>query len=193
MNFLAHIYLSGNNDEIKLGNFIGDYVKGNGYSKYPPMVKKGILLHRKIDFFTDSHTIVKHHKSMFYSKYHKYAGIITDIIYDHFLADNWHIFSETDLNEYIENIHEFLNNNIESMPLDLRKYVSKLIENKWLSSYKTIEGIENILIGMSKGTSLPAEYDFAILVLKKNYIEINRDFLEYFPQLINFVNKELEK
>ncbi len=86
MNFLAHIYLSGDNDEIKLGNFIGDYIKGNAYNKYPPLIRKGILLHRKIDYFTDSHPIVRNHKSFFYDKYHKYAGIIIDIIYDHFLS-----------------------------------------------------------------------------------------------------------
>jgi acyl carrier protein phosphodiesterase len=192
MNFLAHIYLSGDNDEIKLGNFIGDYVKGNTYNKYPTLVRKGILLHRKIDSFTDSHSIVKKHKSLFYDKYHKYAGIIIDILYDHFLAHYWHMFSEVEFNEYVDDVNEFLLSNIENMPPELKKIVPGLIHHNWLSSYKTIEGIESVLIGMSKGTSLPAEYTYAILILRKNYENIRHEFFNYFPQLIEYVKKELD-
>lgn len=192
MNFLAHIYLSGNNDEIRLGNFIGDYVKGKEYNNYPPLVKKGILLHRKIDFFTDSHVIVKQHKSLFYNKYHKYAGIITDIVYDHFLSSNWDMYSEIAYDVYVEDIYKFINNNLANLPPELRKFIPNLMRNSWLDSYRTVEGIEGILKGMSKGTSLPAEYEFAIFILQKNYDSIKCDFFEYFSQLIEFVKKELE-
>jgi Uncharacterized protein conserved in bacteria len=192
MNFLAHIFLSGDNDEIRLGNFIGDFVKGNAYNKYSPQIRKGILLHRKIDSFTDSHAIVRQHKSLFYDKYHKYAGIIIDILYDHYLAHYWHMFSEVDFNEYVEIVNDFLINNIDSMPPDLKKIVPNLVQNNWLNSYRTIAGIESVLIGMSKGTSLPAEYTYAILILRKNYESIRHDFFNYFSQLIEYVKKELE-
>lgn len=193
MNFLAHLYLSGDNDEIRLGNFIGDYVKGKDYDKYPPAVKKGILLHRKIDSFTDMHPIVRKSKSYFYYKYHKYSGIIIDILYDHFLAHEWHMFSEINFDVYVENIHEWLRNNIDDMPLEMKKLVSHFMRNNWLKSYRSIEGIESVLIGMSKGTSLPAEYDYAIFILKKHYNELRHDFLNYFPELIEHVRAELNK
>jgi acyl carrier protein phosphodiesterase len=192
MNFLAHIFLSGENDEIRLGNFIGDFVKGNAYNKYSPFIRKGILLHRKIDTFTDSHPIVRQHKSLFYDKYHKYAGIIIDILYDHYLAHYWHMFSEVDYKNYIEFVNEFLLNNIESMPPDLKKIVPNLVQNNWLNLYRTIEGFESVLIGMSKGTSLPAENNFAILILRKNYESIRYEFFNYFPQLMEYVKNELE-
>jgi len=192
MNFLAHIYLSGKNDEIKLGNFIGDYVKGTAYNNYSPLVRKGILLHRKIDSFTDSHQIVRKHKSLFYDKYHKYAGVIIDIVYDHFLARYWKMFSEIDYTEYIEGIYKFLTSNLENMPSEISKIVPNLIYHNWLNAYKTIKGIENVLIGMSKGTSLPSESNFAILILRKNYKDIKNEFFTYFPQLIEYVNGELE-
>lgn len=192
MNFLAHIYLSGDSDEIKLGNFIGDYVKGMAYNKYPPLIKKGILLHRKIDSFTDSHAIVRHHKSFFYDKYHKYAGIIIDIIYDHFLAHYWYKFSDVDFNEYIESVNEFLLSNLENMPMEMIKIVPNLVHHNWLNTYRTIEGIESVLIGMSKGTSLPPESNFAILILRKYYGDIKNEFFSYFPQLIEYVKIELE-
>ncbi len=193
MNFLAHIYLSGNNNEIRLGNFIGDYVKGKDYNKFPDEVRKGIILHRKIDTFTDSHPIVRNHKKLFYSKYHKYAGIITDIIYDHYLAREWHMFSEVIFDEYTKNTHEWLLNNLDRMPLEMKKFVPNFIRNDWLHSYYTIEGIQSVLIGMSKGTSLPAEYEFAIYILNKHYNEIKDDFLKYFPLLIEHVKKYLDE
>jgi acyl carrier protein phosphodiesterase len=191
MNFLAHIYLSGNSDEIRLGNFIGDYVKGKDYDKYPTKVRTGILLHRQIDTFTDIHPIVRNHKTLFYSKFHKYAGIVTDIIYDHFLAQEWPIFSDVMFDDYTKNINEWLLNNLDKMPLEMKKFVPNFIRNNWLHSYYTIEGIQNVLIGMSKGTSLPAEYEFAIYILSKHYNEIKDDFLIYFPLLIGHAEKYL--
>ena len=82
MNYLAHTFLSGTDDEIIVGNFIGDYVKGRDYNLYSPAVKKGILLHRRIDSYTDKHKIVHQSMSYFAPRYHKYAGIIIDILYD---------------------------------------------------------------------------------------------------------------
>ena len=192
MNFLAHIYLSGNDDDIRLGNFIGDYVKGRDHQNYPAMVQRGILLHRKIDYFTDSHPIVRSHKALFHSRYHKYAGIVTDILYDHFLSREWHMFSEVAFDIYVENVHEWLRNNIDSMPLEMKKFVPNFIRNRWLQSYLTIDGIQSVLIGMSKGTSLPPESEFGIFILKKHYGELQHDFFKFFPQLIEYVLKESE-
>lgn len=192
MNFLAHLYLSGDNEDVKLGNFIGDYVKGNSYNNFPAQIKKGILLHRKIDSFTDSHPIVKKHKNYFYDKYHKYAGVITDIIYDHYLAHNWHMFSEVAFEEYINNTYSFFHDRIDDMPEEMKIIVPNIIKNNWFHSYLTIEGIESVLIGMSKGTSLPPEYNFAIKVFRKNYEVIKHDFFNYFAYLIEYVEKEME-
>jgi acyl carrier protein phosphodiesterase len=191
MNFLAHIYLSGNSSEIRLGNFIGDYIKGSEHKNYPTLVQRGIILHRKIDSFTDSHTTVRQHKALFQLKYRKYAGVVTDIIYDHFLANEWYKFSELDFNEYIENTYDWLLNNIDSMPNEMKKFVHYLVRNNWLKLYSSIEGIESVLIGMSKGTSLPPEHDFAILIFKQHYEELRYDFFGYFQELTDFVYAEL--
>ena len=86
MNVLAHIYLSGDSDKIIIGNYIGDYVKGRDYLNYPELIRKGIILHRYIDMFTDRHPVVHRSKIYFSRKYHKYAGVITDIMYDHYLT-----------------------------------------------------------------------------------------------------------
>jgi acyl carrier protein phosphodiesterase len=89
MNFLAHIYLSGDNDLLKIGNFMADSIRGNQYLQYPDEIKKGILLHRFIDTFTDAHLIYRKSKHRLHEKYGHYSGVIMDIVYDHFLAKNW--------------------------------------------------------------------------------------------------------
>jgi acyl carrier protein phosphodiesterase len=188
VNFLAHLYLSGNSDGIKMGNFIADHVKGNDYNNYPIEIKNGILLHRKIDSFTDSHSIVKHSKSFLQPKYHKYSGVIIDIFYDHFLSTEWYDFSEQNLNEYIDSIYDLLKEKFEVLPDDMKRFIPNFIKNDWLKLYQTIEGVESVLIGMSKGTSLPDETTYAIQILRHHYNEFKKDFLDFFPDLIDCVN-----
>jgi acyl carrier protein phosphodiesterase len=193
MNFLAHLYLSGSNEEIRLGNFIGDYVKGSDYRKYPLGVRKGILLHRQIDNFTDNHPVVRQHKALFYQKYHKYSGVVTDILYDHFLSTQWNHFSDESLNDFIDEMYRWIEKSVELIPADMQKVIPSLLKNQWLRSYLTLEGIESVLIGMSKGTSLPAEHEFALFIIRKHYEELRHAFLPYFEELILFTHKTLSE
>ena len=97
MNFLAHIYLSGEDEGITIGNFIADGIKGKKYLSYPASIQKGILLHRGIDSFTDSHPTVRQSTARLHENYGHYSGVIVDILYDHFLAKNWEEYHEQDL------------------------------------------------------------------------------------------------
>lgn len=187
MNFLAHIYLSGNIDEVKIGNFIGDYIKGSAFHIYPENIKKGILLHRFIDSFTDKNTYTLDAKALFTPKYRKYSGIVMDIIYDHFLASNWSRYSYEPLQDYINNFHELLLKNNDMLPHDVQEMVPKLIQNKRLYSYKDIEGIRSVLSTMSTYTSLPDHSDFAIEVLQEHYEFLKRNFFLFFSDIIYYI------
>jgi acyl carrier protein phosphodiesterase len=189
MNFLAHIYLSGVSDEFKVGNFIGDYVKGRDYDKFPPEIRKGILLHRGIDSFTDSHPIVRQSKTYFTPRYHKFSGIIIDIFYDHFLANEWNTFSDEDLHDYVNHINRLLLNYSDVLPEGIKKIVPYFIADNWFETYASVEGIGKILEMMSERTSLPYEDNYAIQVLKNKYHAIRKEFLEFFPQIIAFVEE----
>ena len=116
MNVLAHIYLSGDSDKIIIGNYIGDYVKGRDYLNYPDLIRKGIILHRHIDMFTDRHPVVHRSKIYFSRKYHKYSGVVTDIIYDHYLTKEWNFFSRRPLESVTYNFYRALVNNYEILP-----------------------------------------------------------------------------
>lgn len=192
MNFLAHLYLSGSSDEVKIGNFIGDYVKGKNYEKYPSEIQKGILLHRGIDTFTDKHPIIRHTKSYFQSEYGKYAGIIVDILFDHFLYLNWKLYSTKDLVEFITEIHGVLRKYFSLLPKAVQKFVPSFIEKDWIRAYKTINGIELVLSRMSLRTSLPDNTRSALKLIDDHHDELDKNFNEYFPLLIDYVKKEFE-
>ena len=120
MNYLAHLYLSGDSDEVLLGNFIGDYVKGQKYLHYSDDVQKGILLHRAIDSYTDSHPLVKEVAGFFRPEYGRYAGIVTDVILDHFLACYWRDYSPYSLRQFAKHVHAVLLSNFFQLPTRVR-------------------------------------------------------------------------
>ncbi|MBN2213726.1 MAG: DUF479 domain-containing protein [Bacteroidales bacterium] len=190
MNYLAHMFLSGDDDEVLLGNFIGDYVKGHNFRNYSEKVRKGIILHRNIDMFTDNNTIVRASKSRFKEIYGKYSGILIDIIYDHFLALKWSNFTSKSLYEFVIHAHNTLKSYHHIMPDEVKAFVPAFINNDWLNTYKSIEGIEIVLDKMSKRTSLPDETKFAIKVFRDEYDYIEEEFLAYFPTLMDFVTKK---
>jgi acyl carrier protein phosphodiesterase len=187
MNYLAHVFLSGEDEEVIIGNFIGDYVKGVNFRKYSESIKKGILLHRDIDVFTDRNKTVRKSKSLFKNKYGKYSGIIIDIFYDHFLTKNWGRFSSVPLKDFTANLHIILNKYFDILPESVKQFVPSFINNNWIEYYRSVAGIKQVLKRMSSITTLPDETSYAINVLKDNYSILESDFLDYFPELTGYV------
>jgi acyl carrier protein phosphodiesterase len=192
LNYLAHIYLSGTNEEILVGNFIGDYVKGFELGRFNELVRKGIMLHRHIDSFTDTNIIVKRSKTRIMEKYHKYAGIIIDIFYDHFLVANWRGYSPVPLDAFVKNVHHTLTRYVDMLPQGVQLFLPSFIQNNWIQKYSTIEGIEDVLHKMSARTTLPEETTYAIQVLRDEYDKFDAEFCSFFPTLINYVNRAFD-
>lgn len=190
MNFLAHLYLSKNNKNILIGNFISDAVKGKKYLNYPNEIKVGILLHREIDNFTDTNPIVKKSMHRLNARYRHYDGVIIDILYDHFLAKNWANYSEIPLEIYADNVYQFLSQHIHSFPEELQKLLPSMIKYNWLVNYASLEGIERVLVGMNKRTKGISQMDLAIEDLKLHYAEFENDFTTYFKELETFSDKK---
>ena len=190
MNFLAHTYLSGCNEEIIVGNFMGDYVKGKNYLLFPELIKKGILIHRDIDTFTDMHPITRQSKQRIAAKYHKYAGIIIDIFYDHFLASLWDDFSNISLSEFVSRSYDLLKRNYKVLPEAIKRWFPTFLENNWMMAYQTVDGIELVLERMSANTSLPNHAEYAVEVLNDRYDSFKEDFLEFFPLIIAFLEEK---
>ena len=185
MNVLAHIYLSGDSEKIIIGNYIGDYVKGRDYLNIDLVAGNNTS---RILPFTDRHPVVHRSKIYFSRKYHKYSGVITDIIYDHFLCKEWNFFSRRPLESVTYNFYRAMVNNYDILPENVRQMMPFFIINNWIESYQTLSGIKNVLKTLSKRTTLPNETRFAMHALK-NY-SLQDDFMEFFPQLIDYVEND---
>jgi acyl carrier protein phosphodiesterase len=187
MNFLAHLYLSGENKDLKLGNFIGDYIKGNKYLDFPEDIQKGILLHRKIDSFTDNHPVIKQASIPFKPVYGRYSGIIVDIIFDHFLALNWGDYSVYTLKDFTSKTHSILISNFWILPVRVKKFLPFLIQSRRLESYTFEHGIKTALEIMSRYTSLPEKSDIAIKILQQNNYSLSENFRMFMGAIIDYV------
>ncbi len=192
MNFLAHTYLSGCNEEIVVGNFMGDYVKGKNYIYLPELIKKGVLIHRDIDYFTDTHPVTRRSKRRLVEKYDKYSGVIIDIFYDHFLASLWSSYCDIPLKDYVDKVYDLLKRNYKALPTGIKVWFPTFLENNWMLAYQHIEGIELVLDRMSANTSLPDHTEFAIKVLRRDYELFTNDFNEFFPEIIDFIEEKYE-
>ena len=193
MNFLAHAHLSGNNHNILFGNFIADAVKGNASLKYEGEVLAGITLHRKIDTFTDTHTIHKQSRNLIRSNFGKFSGIVVDIYYDHFLAKQWDAFSDTPLEKYTSNVYKLLSKKFLLLPNQTKKILPFMIAQNWLLNYANFNGLENVFYGMNRRTKHLSGMQNAVVVLKKNYAELNSDFNTFYPQLMEYAERAMEK
>jgi len=191
MNFLAHIYLSGEDEGVTIGNFIADGIKGKRYEKYPLTIQKGILLHRGIDSYTDTHPTVRQSTKRLHKNYGHYSGVIVDILYDHFLAKNWSQYHDTPLDRYIENFYELLRNSYEILPTRIKRMMPYMISDNWLLSYATVPGISKILNQMNVRTKGVSKMNFAVMELEEYYEEFEAEFTSFFAELIAFSKNKL--
>ncbi|MBR8534795.1 DUF479 domain-containing protein [Carboxylicivirga sediminis] len=191
MNFLAHLYLSGNIPPVQVGNFIGDHVKGRDYEKYAPLIKQGILLHRKIDHFTDTHLVVKQSTQRLKERYGRYAGIVTDVFYDHFLGVNWDKYNDTSLNKFVSQSHKVLLRHYFSLPASVKRFLPFMVKSRRLETYATKEGIKKSLEIMANYSSLPDEAHWGLQQMELHYEAFNEEFLTFFNELRIMVDEEL--
>jgi len=193
MNFLAHIYLSGESDELKIGNFIGDFVKASDMENYSKTINQGIEMHWAIDEFTDQHLIVQKSKDRLRPKYGHYAGVIVDIYYDHYLARNWKNYHSQDLRIYVNNQYRMLESHISILPKKVVHMLPFMIQHDWLYNYQYFDGIERVMHGMANRSSFNSKMDESVLELKKYHREFGKEFEEFFVELQAFCEAFLEK
>ena len=191
MNFLAHIYLSGNNKAVTIGNFIADGIKGNDYKKFSKDIQIGILLHRHIDTFTDTHETVRKSTKRLHENYSHYSGVIVDILYDHFLAKNWETYSSTSLAIYVNEFYDTLEEHFDVLPLRIKKMTPYMIANNWLLSYASVDGISKVLDGMNRRTKNRSKMNLAVNELEEFYEEFENEFTFFFKELIEFAEQKL--
>ena len=183
MNFLAHIYLSGDNEKILIGNFIGDFVKGNRLNDFDSEIRKGIILHRAIDHFTDTHEIVRESKMKLRSEFRHYSPVIVDVFYDHFLAKDWLKFSKIPLLEFTEKCHCVIGRFKTVIPSEVNRMVGYMKRDNWLYHSQWTGGIHRALSGLVKRTTFESKMELATKNLEANNAEYQNEFHTFFSYL----------
>ena len=186
MNFLAHIYLSFDDEEVTVGNFIADSIRSKNYEHLPLKMQKGVLLHRAIDTYTDAHEIPKQSSKRLHKKYSHYSRVIVDIFYDHFLAKNWNSYSDQDLVEYVDSFYDLLEKNYMWLPDNIRHMMPYMITDNWLVNYAKLDGIGRVLNGMNRRTKNRSKMNNAIYDLEDYYLEFENEFTTFFKELTIF-------
>ena len=195
MNYLAHFYLTRGQEEITAGNFIADFVRSSKHHRFSEGVQRGISIHHSIDTFTDEHEIVSRSKQRLYDKYHKYATVIVDVYYDHFLAYNWSRIRGTSipLAQFSHETYSLLRKQRHIFPFGAQRLFHYMSTYDWLYSYSSLEGIQRALNGLSRRARFNSGMENAVEDLEKFYPEFEKEFLEFFPELINHINKISER
>lgn len=188
MNYLAHLYLSFDDKKIAVGNFMGDFVKGNQVENYEDKIQHGIKIHREIDHFTDNHPIIKQGKRRLAEEYRHYAAVIIDIYCDHFLAKDWNDYSDQDLKQFCLDNYQNLNNNLEVLPPRCQYLLSYMESGDWLYNYQFMEGVQFALSGMAQRTSFNSGMEKATQNLQNEYDEFRTEFQAFFSEIVDHIH-----
>ncbi|WP_226391056.1 ACP phosphodiesterase [Penaeicola halotolerans] len=192
MNFLAHAYLSFDQPKILVGNFLGDFIKGNPEEQFEAEIVKGVKLHRAIDEYTDLHPIVSGSKSLIREEFRHYAGVVIDVFYDYFLATNWSTYHTTALAQYTQEVYKELMKFNQIIPVEAKHMLSYMIPQNWLLHYGTHEGIKRSLSGLARRTTFDSGMENAHLALIKHENQLTKDFNAFFPELVIFARDYLK-
>ncbi|AMQ56391.1 ACP phosphodiesterase [Algoriphagus sanaruensis] len=191
MNFLAHAYLSFDQEKILVGNFAADFIKGRDLHLYEEGIQMGIMLHREIDTFTDTHPLVKAGQSYLRPKFRHYSTVISDIFFDYFLAKNWSTYSNQPLENFAIKTYDLMEQYHDQLPEDFNQMLNWMKNQNWLVAYGSHEGIQRALNGLTRRSKFDSKMNEATAVLKEKEQEFEVIFFAFFEDLRTFAREKL--
>jgi acyl carrier protein phosphodiesterase len=195
MNYLGHAFLSFGDAQLLTGNMIADHIKGKiALQQFPEGIRNGILLHRKIDSYTDVHPATQRAKTLFRLDYGLFAGPVMDTIFDHFLAnDAKHFPSEKVLLEFSLDTYNKLEQHSAYFPPIFAAYFQRMIEFNWLYNYRTLQGAQRSLHGLSRRSEHIPPVDKAYEIFISHYYQLAQCYYELMDDMFGYVKTELNK
>ncbi|WP_286240709.1 ACP phosphodiesterase [Neptuniibacter halophilus] len=183
MNYLAHLFLAQSSVESQVGNLLGDFARGIRPDQLPSAVRRGLFNHRLVDRFTDQHPQVRELKSLISQPRRRFAGIMLDMVFDHYLIKHWHCYSERSFSDSCRDYYANLQRGRALMPLPMQQVTRRITEQDWFSSYAEIEGIGYALDRVATRIRFPHQFAGAVIELRQHEEAIEQGFLRFFPQL----------
>lgn len=185
MNYLAHLFCSPGSPDSQVGNFIADFVKGSVDGRFPAEVCEGIRHHRKTDAFTDAHEIFAASRRLISRERRRYAGVIIDVLYDHFLTTGWGRYASVGLDEFVGTVYDNLGRHGALLPHPVPVVIGKMVREDWLRSYGTVEGLDRTFRRISGRLKRENALGTAVEELERNYARLEGHFHCFFPQLLS--------
>ena len=182
MNYLAHLFLSRGDPESLIGNLAGDFVKGPMRDQFTPGIRDGIMQHRHIDAFTDTHPSVAAFRRVLIPDHGHYARVISDIFFDHILATSWRRYSNEPLEAFVNRVFTAMDG--QPLPGRLARVFPYI--PSWILSYREIAGVRSALAGISHRLSRRPHLETAAHHLIDSRAELDRRFHDFFPEAIAF-------
>ena len=190
MNFLAHTYLAGGSDYAIVGSLMGDFVKGPLSGRYGTEITRALTLHRRIDTYTDAHRIVRQSRHRVSPARRRFAGVLVDVFYDHFLARHWDEYNDVPLERFTVRIYSALREHHALLPERLQDIAPRMADADWLGSYRHVEAVGIALdrLGqrLKRGNALLRSAD----ELLAHYDAFDADFRAFFPDVMRFARAE---
>ncbi len=187
MNYLLHLFLADPEPACMLGNLMGDFVKGRLDETYPPALRRGIWMHRKVDSFAHDHAMVRRSKGRLDSSFGHYRAIMVDIFYDHYLARDWDRYAPLPLEAFAREVYRLLLEHEAELPAGLKRIAPRMIRHNWLVSYRDLDTIDLVLQRIGQRIARPNPLGRGISELRRNYSELAVDFDAFLPQSETYV------
>jgi len=189
MNYLAHAVLAGPRSADRLGAMLGDFVKGPLPAGLPTALAAGVELHRRIDSFADAHPAFRSSRERISPQRRRYAGIMVDLFYDHFLALRWHDYVNQPLEDFAAELYALLAAHTRLLPPRLALILPIMREEDWLTSYRRPTAVGNALDRMAeRRLARPNTLAGAAEELGERYEAFEQDFLAFFPDAVTFAD-----
>lgn len=190
MNHLAHARLAGPEPLDIAANLMGDFVRGRIGDRFPPRVAAGLRLHRAVDAFTDDHPTHRRSRQRLEPPFRRFAPILVDIYYDHFLARHFRRFHVRPVHRFTPAVYDALDRHRDLLPQQLRRLVPVWRRQDLLAGYAELAVIDRVLEGIAARLSRANPVDRGGAPLRRHYGELEADFLDFFPDLLDFARAE---
>lgn len=186
MNFLVHLFVSQHDEYLQIGNWMGDLIKNRHIHELPPGIQKGIMLHRAIDDFSDQHRSIKRGIRTIRSYQYKYSPVVLDIFYDYLLFQNWEEYTTIRFKHFTNNFYDRLMRWSPVYPIHVQKRAVSMAKHKFLEAYISKEGLKDVFRRVGERAKFDNRMNHAVDDLLALQQELDGDFREFFPDLLEF-------
>lgn len=183
MNWLAHLYLSEPEPHARIGNLLPDVLRQGELAEVPAVFQAGIARHVAVDRFTDAHPVWRRSVRRFHGPLRRYAPVLVDVFYDHFLSRAWDRHAVTGLEELVAEFGAAVEREGRLLPPRALERLRQIRDGGWLLSYGDPAGVADALRRTGRRLRKPVPLEEAVAVLVAEEEGFRGDFEEFFPEL----------